>query len=120
MTWFLKKFGYWSSYNIPYLTKISEVSGYALAAKQNSWWRWGFSPRAKIFERDQHKVINMNTLRTLMRYFLLSDYFILFLDIMTINMTNLAAVNAIHHIQLKLAFLQGLKFASMSKLYVYL
>lgn len=68
VTWFLKKYRYWPSYNIPYLTKISELSGFAIKAKENNWWRWGFSPRAKIFHRDQHNVKDLDTLKTLMRY----------------------------------------------------
>jgi len=68
VTWFLRKYGYWPSYNIPYLTKISQMTGFSAKAAENDWWKWGFSPRAKIFQRDHGKVTDMASLRALMRY----------------------------------------------------
>lgn len=68
VTWFLRKYRYWPSYNIPYLKKISHMSGFDKKSDENNWWRWGFSPRAKIFHRDQHKVKDIESLRALMRY----------------------------------------------------
>jgi len=68
VTWFLKKYGYWPSYNIPFLKKISKLSGFDVKAEQNNWWKWGFSPRARIFHRDQHKVKDLESLKNLMRY----------------------------------------------------
>ncbi|CAK5080204.1 unnamed protein product [Meloidogyne enterolobii] len=71
MTWFLRKYNYWPSYNIPFLKKISDLGGFTEKANINNWWRWGYSPRAKIFQRDHNKVKDMETLRELMRY---NDY----------------------------------------------
>jgi len=71
MTWFLKKFRYWASYNIPYLRSINVRSGFADKGATQNWWRWGYSPRARIFHRDQHKVQDIDSLRALMRY---NDY----------------------------------------------
>uniref|UniRef100_A0A1I7SUI5 Phospholipase B-like n=1 Tax=Bursaphelenchus xylophilus TaxID=6326 RepID=A0A1I7SUI5_BURXY len=68
VTWFLRKFGYWPSYNIPYQTKVSEISGFDEKGSQLDWWRWGYSPRAKILERDHDKVVDIPTLFKLMRY----------------------------------------------------
>jgi hypothetical protein len=71
MTWFIRKYGYWPSYNIPYLDTISKLSGFDQKGVENNWWRWGFSPRARIFHRDQNKVKDLDSLRKLMRY---NDY----------------------------------------------
>ncbi|CAK5080795.1 unnamed protein product [Meloidogyne enterolobii] len=68
VTWFIKSYGYWPSYNIPFLSKISELSGFSAKGQINNWWRWGFTPRAKIFHRDHKKVKDLKTLRELMRY----------------------------------------------------
>uniref|UniRef100_A0AC35U4X8 Phospholipase B-like n=1 Tax=Rhabditophanes sp. KR3021 TaxID=114890 RepID=A0AC35U4X8_9BILA len=71
MTWFLKKYGYWPSYNIPYFHEISMLTNFDNQGKINNWWKWGSAPRARIFHRDQGKVTDMNSLRKLMRY---NDY----------------------------------------------
>ncbi|CAI2347425.1 unnamed protein product [Caenorhabditis sp. 36 PRJEB53466] len=71
MTWYLKKFTYFPSYNIPFLPKISERSGFDGKAKQFSWFEWGGSPRARIFDRDHNKVHDIDSLMALMRY---NDY----------------------------------------------
>uniref|UniRef100_A0A1I8BKQ9 Phospholipase B-like n=1 Tax=Meloidogyne hapla TaxID=6305 RepID=A0A1I8BKQ9_MELHA len=71
VTWFIKNYGYWPSYNIPFLSKISEMSGFSAKGEINNWWRWGFTPRAKMFHRDHNKVVDLKTLRELMRY---NDY----------------------------------------------
>jgi len=71
VTWFLRKYRYWPSYNIPYIVAISKLSGFNVKGDQNSWWRWGYSPRAKIFHRDQDKVTDIDSLMALMRY---NDY----------------------------------------------
>ncbi|KAK0418991.1 hypothetical protein QR680_013894 [Steinernema hermaphroditum] len=68
MTWFLRKYKYWPSYNIPYFTEISKLSGFEGRGGQYNWWRWGSSPRAKIFDRDHHLVSDIASLRKLMRY----------------------------------------------------
>uniref|UniRef100_A0A7E4W1Z7 Phospholipase B-like n=1 Tax=Panagrellus redivivus TaxID=6233 RepID=A0A7E4W1Z7_PANRE len=71
MTWFLEKFRYWPSYNIPYLKSVNELSGFDTKGAVNNWWRWGYSPRAKMFHRDHQKVQDLDSLRALMRY---NDY----------------------------------------------
>uniref|UniRef100_A0A915BM03 Phospholipase B-like n=1 Tax=Parascaris univalens TaxID=6257 RepID=A0A915BM03_PARUN len=71
MTWFVKKYSYFPSYNIPYFTVISEMSGFAEQAKMNDWYKWGNCPRAKIFDRDHVKVTDIEQLQELMRY---NDY----------------------------------------------
>ncbi|KAK6100526.1 Phospholipase B family protein [Brugia pahangi] len=71
MTWFLKNYTYWPSYNIPYFNTISEISGFKQKGQLFDWYKWESSPRAKIFNRDHHKVINLNSLQKLMRY---NDY----------------------------------------------
>jgi hypothetical protein len=71
MTWFVRKYKYWPSYNIPYLETISKLSGFDEKGEQNNWWKWGFSPRARIFHRDQNNVTDLESLRRLMRY---NDY----------------------------------------------
>jgi|UniRef100_A0AC35GH14 hypothetical protein len=67
MTWFLNKFTYWPSYNIPYLKSVSTKSGFDEKGNSLNWWRWGYSPRARIFHRDHNKVQDIDTLRALMR-----------------------------------------------------
>jgi len=71
VTWFLRKYNYWPSYNIPFLARITDLSGYKGKASENNWWRWGYAPRALIFHRDYAKVTNITTLMELMRY---NDY----------------------------------------------
>lgn len=71
MTWFLRKYTYWPSYNIPYFIKIAKISGYDKQGAKYDWYKWGSSPRAKIFNRDHVKVTNIDELRKLMRY---NDY----------------------------------------------
>ncbi|CAD6188332.1 unnamed protein product [Caenorhabditis auriculariae] len=71
MTWYLKRYSYWPSYNIPYLPSISRVAGFDAKARQFKWYEWGGSPRARIFDRDHHKVVDIDSLTKLMRY---NDY----------------------------------------------
>lgn len=71
MTWFLRKYSYFPSYNIPYFAKISLISGFHEEGKKQSWHNWAQCPRAKIFKRDHHKVVNIDELQKLMRY---NDY----------------------------------------------
>ncbi|CAG9531329.1 unnamed protein product [Cercopithifilaria johnstoni] len=71
MTWFLKKYTYWPSYNIPYFKTISEISGFEQKGQLSDWYKWESSPRAKIFRRDHDKVTNLDSLQKLMRY---NDY----------------------------------------------
>ncbi|XP_075225599.1 putative phospholipase B-like 2 [Lycorma delicatula] len=60
--------GYWSSYNIPYYKDIYELTGYEEKFKQlGNWFSHDNAPRAKIFERDQANVTNMDSFMSLMR-----------------------------------------------------
>ncbi|KAE9555852.1 hypothetical protein FO519_000937 [Halicephalobus sp. NKZ332] len=71
VTWFVNKFRYWPSYNIPYIRSINVRSGFATKGATQNWWKWGYSPRARIFHRDHNKVHDIESLRALMRY---NDY----------------------------------------------
>ncbi|KAK5979999.1 Phospholipase B [Trichostrongylus colubriformis] len=69
LTWFLQKYSYFPSYNIPYFKKITDVSGFVNQGKKlGDWFVWGKSPRARIFERDHSKVTDLDSLTKLMRY----------------------------------------------------
>ncbi|KAK7087796.1 putative phospholipase B-like 2 isoform X2 [Littorina saxatilis] len=63
---------YWSSYNIPYYPDIFKASGLPdMVAKYGDYFSHDNCPRAKIFERDQSKVTDIDSLTRLMRY---NDY----------------------------------------------
>ncbi|VDK60483.1 unnamed protein product, partial [Cylicostephanus goldi] len=69
LTWFLQKYSYFPSYNIPYFKKITQLSGFIGQGKKlGNWFVWGKSPRARIFERDHHTVTDIDSLTKLMRY----------------------------------------------------
>uniref|UniRef100_A0A0M3IZJ6 Phospholipase B-like n=1 Tax=Anisakis simplex TaxID=6269 RepID=A0A0M3IZJ6_ANISI len=71
VTWFLRKYSYFPSYNIPFFLEISRMSGWDEKSKTNDWFKWGSCPRAKIFDRDHVKVVDIEQLQKLMRY---NDY----------------------------------------------
>ncbi|VDO55586.1 unnamed protein product [Haemonchus placei] len=71
VTWFLKRYSYWPSYNVPFIKDISIEAGFSEKARELNWYKWGSTPRAKIFERDHHKVQDIDSLTKLMRY---NDY----------------------------------------------
>jgi len=72
LTWYLRKHTYWASYNIPFFKQIERLSAFDAEAKRiGNWVKFGASPRAKMFKRDHHKVIDMDSLTKLMRY---NDY----------------------------------------------
>ncbi|EYC17341.1 hypothetical protein Y032_0031g2412 [Ancylostoma ceylanicum] len=71
VTWFLKKYSYWPSYNVPFIKDITMIAGFSEKARQFDWYKWGASPRARIFDRDHNKVVDIDTLTKLMRY---NDY----------------------------------------------
>ena len=51
--------GYWPSYNIPYFPEIYNMLGYAEAKKKfGNEMDYKLCPRAKIFAREQAKIIN--------------------------------------------------------------
>lgn len=71
MTSFLLNNTYWPSYNIPYFKEMNLYSGFEEKGQIYDWFKWGASPRAKIFNRDHHKVNNIIELGKLMRYHIL-------------------------------------------------
>uniref|UniRef100_A0A0N5BE53 Phospholipase B-like n=1 Tax=Strongyloides papillosus TaxID=174720 RepID=A0A0N5BE53_STREA len=72
VTWYLMKYSYFASYNIPFYRPITKFSGFLNKSEHDGpWFSWKNAPRAKIFARDHHKVTNLDSLRTLMRY---NDY----------------------------------------------
>ncbi|XP_057558193.1 phospholipase B-like 1 isoform X2 [Hippopotamus amphibius kiboko] len=61
--------GYWPSYNIPFHEKIYDWSGYPMLVKKLGLeFSYDLSARAKIFRRDQGKVIDMESMKYIMRY----------------------------------------------------
>jgi len=65
----LREFGYWGSYNIPYFPFVYDISGYPEAAKvYGNSYNYSMCPRAQIFRRDQHKVVDSLSMEHMMRY----------------------------------------------------
>uniref|UniRef100_A0ABK0LJF5 Phospholipase B-like n=1 Tax=Rattus norvegicus TaxID=10116 RepID=A0ABK0LJF5_RAT len=65
----LYKTTYWASYNIPYFESVFNASGLqALVAQYGDWFSYTRNPRAKIFQRDQSLVEDVDTMVRLMRY----------------------------------------------------
>eukprot|EP01130_Rhizamoeba_saxonica_P018914 TRINITY_DN9644_c0_g1_i1.p1 TRINITY_DN9644_c0_g1~~TRINITY_DN9644_c0_g1_i1.p1 ORF type:complete len:541 (-),score=112.21 TRINITY_DN9644_c0_g1_i1:31-1566(-) len=61
--------GYWASYNIPYFPEIYKRSGYPeFVEKYGIQYSYQMAPRAKIFRRDEYKVVDLESLKDLMRY----------------------------------------------------
>ncbi|KAJ6656361.1 hypothetical protein lerEdw1_003864 [Lerista edwardsae] len=61
--------GYWPSYNIPFHENIYNMSGYNIFVKKYGLdFSYELAPRAKIFRRDQGKVMDMKTMKSIMRY----------------------------------------------------
>lgn len=50
--------GYWASYNVPFYEEIAKVTGDVIEE---------LCPRAKIFRRDQSKVVDLRSMKSLMR-----------------------------------------------------
>ncbi|XP_074636174.1 putative phospholipase B-like 2 [Acropora palmata] len=72
MSVFLQDHSYWPSYNVPYFPYIFNMSGSLESVKKfGSWFSYEGAPRAQIFKRDQHKVVDMDSMMKLMRY---NDY----------------------------------------------
>jgi hypothetical protein len=60
--------GYWASYNRPFHWSIFSISGYPeMAAKYGDDYTYDLCPRAEIFRRDQHKAVDLESFKTLMR-----------------------------------------------------
>ncbi|XP_062522437.1 phospholipase B-like [Corticium candelabrum] len=61
--------GYFASYNVPFSEEIYNRSGYpAFVAKHGPEFSYSLAPRAKIFRRDQSKVVDIESLKHLIRY----------------------------------------------------
>ncbi|KAI0219164.1 Phospholipase B-like 1 [Lamellibrachia satsuma] len=64
--------GYWPSYNVPFYEEVYNRSGYPGVVKEHGTdFSYQLAPRAKIFRRDQAKVVNMADMKAIMRY---NDY----------------------------------------------
>ncbi|XP_019901890.1 phospholipase-B 81 isoform X2 [Esox lucius] len=61
--------GYWPSYNVPFHAEIYNLSGYgAMWRKHGADFSYDLCPRAKIFRRDQARVMDLGSLKHIMRY----------------------------------------------------
>lgn len=61
--------GYWPSYNVPYFEKVYNLSGYPDFVKKHGLdFSYQLAPRAKIFRRDEGKVVDMDSMKKIMRY----------------------------------------------------
>ncbi|KAJ7992604.1 hypothetical protein DPEC_G00280410 [Dallia pectoralis] len=64
--------GYWPSYNVPFHSRIYNLSGYGeMWEEYGEDFSYDLCPRAKIFRRDQAEVKDLNSLKHIMRY---NDY----------------------------------------------
>uniref|UniRef100_A0A915J1Y7 Phospholipase B-like n=1 Tax=Romanomermis culicivorax TaxID=13658 RepID=A0A915J1Y7_ROMCU len=69
LTIIITKQGYWPSYNVPYFPEIYNLTGNLdLLKKHGDWFSYHKTPRALIFKRDWSKVVDMESLKKLMRY----------------------------------------------------
>ncbi|KAK8803715.1 hypothetical protein WA158_001409 [Blastocystis sp. Blastoise] len=60
---------YWASYNIPAIPYIYNISGYPDKVKEMGiLYDYTETPRAQIFKRDVHKVIDLSSMQYMMRY----------------------------------------------------
>lgn len=63
MTDVLRSQSFWPSYNSPYFPTIFNLSGTpALVEKYGDWFTYDKTPRALIFNRDQSKVKDMDSM----------------------------------------------------------
>jgi len=61
--------GYWPSYNVPFYPVIYNMSGYPeMVDNFGTFLSYELAPRAKIFRRDQGKVVDMESMQAIMRY----------------------------------------------------
>ncbi|XP_012669938.1 phospholipase B-like 1 [Clupea harengus] len=61
--------GYWASYNVPFHPEIYNLSGYGLMWSQlGEDYSYDLCPRAKIFRRDQGRVLSWASMKHIMRY----------------------------------------------------
>jgi len=68
----LRQQSFWPSYNSPYFSSIYNLSGVpSLVEQYGDWFTYDKTPRALIFQRDQAKVNDLDSMIALMRY---NDY----------------------------------------------
>ncbi|CAD6197383.1 unnamed protein product [Caenorhabditis auriculariae] len=68
MTAHLMKSTYWPGYNQPYYPQIIKYSNTdSMVQKYGDWFSYDKTPRAQIFARDHSKVVDMDSMITLMR-----------------------------------------------------
>ena len=67
VTWFVRKHGYFPSYNIPFFKKMYKLGGWEKEEQKADWFSWERAPRARIMRRDHHRVVDIETLTRLMR-----------------------------------------------------
>nr|XP_039262472.1 phospholipase B-like 1 [Styela clava]XP_039262473.1 phospholipase B-like 1 [Styela clava] len=60
--------GYWASYNVPFYESIYNMSGYPAVTKNDPDLSHDLAPRAKIFRRDQGTVVDMESMKKILRY----------------------------------------------------
>lgn len=61
--------GYWPSYNVPFFETVYNMSGYPdFVKKHGTDFSYQLAPRAKIFRRDEGKVVDMPSMKRIMRY----------------------------------------------------
>ncbi|RNF25577.1 putative lysosomal/endosomal membrane protein p67, putative,lysosomal membrane glycoprotein [Trypanosoma conorhini] len=69
MTEHLRKHGYWASYNIPYFENVYNVSGYPQKVeKKGDFFSYTKCPRARMFKRNHSDVVDLESMKRLMRY----------------------------------------------------
>ena len=93
-----------------YFDDIFKDSGFAqLADQYGPWFTHSGSPRAKIFARDQHKIVDIDSMMYMMRCVTVrvSDYInyypsYIILGTMILNMIHCLLVTALLHIQLRM------------------
>lgn len=65
----INEFGYWPSYNVPYLKDAWVLAGYEEMAKMHgNSFTWQMAPRAQVFRQREGSATDMASLKTLMRY----------------------------------------------------
>jgi len=64
--------GYWPSYNVPFYPEVYTRSGYE-DPRLGPHGQYELAPRAKIFRRDQARVVDMASYKRIMRYANYSD-----------------------------------------------
>lgn len=65
----LRDAGYWGSYNLPYFSNVYNVSGnLAMYVQEGNFFSYTNYARAKIFRRNNTDVVDVDSMKALMRY----------------------------------------------------